>query len=83
MEFLLSKNQVQEFLNNPVWLQIKSDLADAIEDGVARLRKTNPNDATEIAAIQSGLDRIDELLSRPELYLAELTQDEELNENAN
>lgn len=79
MELKLSKNQVQDFLNNPVWLQIKSDLSEAVSDGLVQLQQVDPKEATEIATIQGGLRRIAEFLKLPEGYLEELKEEEELN----
>lgn len=79
MDLKLSKNQVQEFMNNPVWVQIKSDLSEAISDGLVQLQQVDPKESTEIATIQGGLRRIAEFIKLPEGYLEELKEDEELD----
>lgn len=79
MDLKLSKNQIREFLSNPVWLQIKNDLNEAASDGLVQLQQVDPKEATEIATIQGGLRRIAEFLKLPESYLEELKEEEELN----
>ena len=79
MEYNFSKNQIQEFLNNPVWLFFIQEIKEAIEEGRSKLEKAIPTEVAEIAAIQGGLARLREVLNKPNFYLEEFKLEEEKN----
>lgn len=81
MEYNFSKNQLQEFLQNPVWLFLAKEIKEAIEDGRNMLEKTIPTDVADIAATQGGLARLREILTKPGDYLEELKEEESLKQN--
>lgn len=82
MDYNFSKNQLQEFLQNPVWLFLKKEVREAVEDGRNMLEKVTPTDVAEIASIQGGLARLREFITKPDDYLEELKEEESLK-NAN
>jgi hypothetical protein len=75
----LSINQVSEFLVNPVWLQIKRDLFEAIEEGRNQLEQINSKEASDIASLQGGIQRLREFLQLPDNYLEELREKKALS----
>jgi hypothetical protein len=78
-EIELSKTQISEFMRNPVWLRIVSDLKRAYIEGLMQLRSVDSTLSADIVELQSGLRRIEEVLNLPEVYLIELNTKEEKN----